>query len=157
MPGPGQYDQRTSAVVAELGPNWSFAKDEKGLRLGKKGVPGPGEYNPRADEPAQFGSFGASPRTQLTGKGGPGPGQYDLPSTNDKASFSLTSRMQPGKKEPRPGPGAYNPVFSTTAPQFSIASGPRTTSKPGDIPGPGQYNPRLSPSPTTKYPPFQVR
>ena len=146
MPGPGHYNHD---LPPEEGANWTFARDAKGLKLGKRDVPGPGNYDPRLGPASPLWQFGTGTRNKREKSDDPGPGAYDLPNTIEKVAFSLTSRHTITDKEERPGPGAYDPQLALTAPQFSV--GLATRGKPikkSLDPGPGQYenHPKSAPS-----------
>ena len=151
-PGPGQYDQTVPQQVIEGAPNWSFAKDNKGLKLKAKDTPGPGNYDPRQEKEGPQWRFGTGNKISHGGTDDPGPGAYELPSAADKTAFSLTSRHPPPNKEERPGPGAYSPSRGQDGPQYSLSQAARKgPQKPTNTPGPGQYDLQSQAAPTAKF------
>ena len=148
MPGPGQYNP---PQFPEEPPNWTFGKDKRDLRLESRGVPGPGNYDPKLAQTAPLGSFGNESRAKTTRVDVPGPGAYEAPSGLDKVAYSLSSRHYVPDKEERPGPGAYDPALYNTAPQFSLGSAPRSQAiQPSSSPGPGQYDSHPQTAPSSK-------
>lgn len=151
-PGPGQYDQTAPQQVVEGAPNWSFARDSKGLKQRVKDTPGPGNYDPQAGKDGPQWRFGTGNKAAQGGSEDPGPGTYDLPSAADKTAFSLTSRHPAPQKEARPGPGAYNPSQVQDGPQYTLSQAARKAhQQPATTPGPGQYDPLSQGSPTAKF------
>ena len=151
-PGPAHYDQNIPQVATDAAPNWSFAKDSKGLKLKAKETPGPANYDPQrgADGP-QWG-FGSANRGTKSGSLDVGPGSYDLPSAADKTAYTLTSRHPAPRKEVRPGPADYNPAKHQDGPQYSLSQASRKPpEKAGTTLGPGQYDPPSQVSPTAKF------
>ena len=141
MPGPGQYNP---PQFPEEPPNWTFGKDKRDLRLESRGVPGPGNYDPKLAQTAPLGSFGNESRSKTTRIDVPGPGAYEARSGLDKVAYSLSSRHYVPDKEERPGPGAYDPEAVPGNAGFRLGTAARTGDQGGpEMPGPGAYDPKL--------------
>ena len=141
QPGPGQYNP---PQFPEEPPNWTFGKEKRELEIGSRGVPGPGNYDPKLGGTQPLGRFGSEQRTKTARSDVPGPGAYEAQSGLDKVAFSLSSRHFIPDKEERPGPGSYDPEAVQGNAGFRIGTEARTGGETGeDIPGPGSYDPKL--------------
>jgi len=156
-PGPGSYaaDESASKQASKFGksPNYGFGfASRDGIR--PQSAPGPGEYsspvNPSKEVSAKYG-FGTSDSTvnrNRNGKEQPGPGEYTLPGKmgSDGPKYSSGARRDNNSRNAgTPGPGAYQPLETTTSnynsPQkFGFGTSPRDGRGMTPIPGPGSYN-----------------
>ena len=147
IPGPGAYTTDLSVGKdGKRGPNYSFTRDKKGLKIAGSEAPGPGNYAPQVSSLTSLGNkFGTDSKSARSLYDSPGPGAYDPKRPTSAKTAVLTSRHSTKNTEIVPGPGAYSPQVSPKAPQYSVGAAAR--GEPGDkagIPGPGQYDIRPS-------------
>lgn len=153
MPGPGAYTaELATGKEGKRGPNYSFTRDKKGLKIVGSEAPGPGNYAPSTSSLTSLGNkFGTSSKSARSLLDHPGPGAYDPNRPVSASAAVLTSRHPMKSTEVVPGPGAYSPQVTPKAPQYSVGSAAR--GEPGDksgLPGPGQYDTRSSSVPAPK-------
>mmetsp|Transcript_192 Transcript_192/g.173 ORF Transcript_192/g.173 Transcript_192/m.173 type:complete len:444 (-) Transcript_192:33-1364(-) len=166
--GPGQYNPNYKAIHTQYMNKFGVGKRPD--MFTSKGVPGPGQYNPadKTDGP-QFG-FGTEPKARrLLSSETPAPWAYDIPGIAEELKNKPGKTLAPKrpftiKDSGAPGPGAYQPRLSDTAPSFSVGTGARSSfTNVKKSPGPGEYDPqnpalieKFSKVGTGKRPPLSV-
>lgn len=120
-PGPGHYDVK----VTKESPSYSIRPRTATTR--KKDTPGPGQYNPSVSYYEYKWSIGKEQKglnySLSKSASVPGPGYYDVSKGLGGPKWGFgTSTRDKNKKDPNPGPGAYN-LFSTISnlPNYALS------------------------------------
>ena len=151
IPGPGEYLTDGMSKTLKVAPIYSFTKVKKGLEIGRKDVPGPGNYDPKVSSDYPVHKFSKEKRMSQSTERVPGPGAYTLPSTRESVAISMTARHFGQGMEEKPGPGAYDPLATTRTQYGTMGIAPREGGDPkAKDPGPGQYDARPISAPNAR-------
>jgi len=140
-PGPGTYNPHESRTNKSI----NFGKSHRSTFSGSTGSPGPGAYSPSVSwtspTPAKLGKSSRPPLSVPTQS--PGPANYEVRSVGEGPSYSIYGRDFKFSSEQGPGPGTYNPSYSSTfekMPSYGLGKDHKIQKqKIQDTPGPGNY------------------